>query len=157
MDALNHGPVFSRLMPGHQPHLAGVGLVQRRIVDHQHAPGWVHMRRDLLPQRVRVWLQPVQQPAKGVMRRRGLKLQRHSGRLRTAVSPRRGNQKLDVIGFGAFGGIHPLTLTKASTNCVTLKWLMSVSIRCAPTPTFLAKACSLLDRTATSYPNATLS
>jgi hypothetical protein len=61
----------------------------------------------------------VPQTGKGVMRRRRFSYRRHAGGLRATVSQGRGNQKLDVVVFSAFGPIHPPTLIHASANGVT--------------------------------------
>ena len=67
VDALHHGLVLARPVARDQAHVPGVGLVPRRVVEHQHPAAERNQAPRFLPARGRVRLQPVQQARVGIV------------------------------------------------------------------------------------------
>ena len=68
VDPLHHLVLFARPMARHQRHLAGIGLVQRRVVDDQQAFAAARYTAHFRPQRLTIRRQALQQARVGVMR-----------------------------------------------------------------------------------------
>lgn len=97
---------FARPVAGHQRPGAGLGLVQRGIVDDQPAAGAVNTGLHFRPQRLAVRRQALQPARLGVRRRLILAVGMAAGRFPCAKHALRRYQKGDVILFGPCGSVH---------------------------------------------------
>jgi len=107
VDPLHHCPMLTRPMAAHQRHLAGIRLVQRCIINDQHACTSLDTARHFDPQRVAIRWQTLQQARVGVVRRFVLPIWMAAGGFQGAKNPLSRNQKVDVVVFAAFRCVHP--------------------------------------------------
>ena len=98
--------VLARPVAADQFDLRGIGLVQGRVIQDQDTALAVDQRSSLLPQGLRVGLDPVQQSSEGVVGRGLTRVGLHGGGLRTRDGLGAGDQEVDVVGVVAFCGPH---------------------------------------------------
>jgi len=111
VDAIHHGVMLARPVPVYQLHLARVRLIERGIVENEHAACALNLSLHLLPERGGVGFQAVQQPREGVVGERTPVMRLYPHCLSRAHDTRRRDQELDVVFVTAAWCIHAPTLS----------------------------------------------
>ncbi len=93
-------------MAAHQCHRTGIRFVQRRIIDDEQTCAQRDTALHLLPQRVAIRRQALQQARVGVMRHLVLTVGMAAGRFQRAEHLLCGHQKVDVVVFSTFWSVH---------------------------------------------------
>ena len=110
VDAAHHGVVLARPVARDEFHLAGVGLVQGRVVYDKYSLAQADLRLSFAPQGRGVRLKAVEQAGEGIVGWRLLLIALQLRRLGRAHSARRGDHEVDVVVVRALGRVHALFL-----------------------------------------------
>ena len=111
IDALHDAVMFARPVAGDQLDLAGVRLIQSRVIKDEDAVKQIDLSFSLLPHGVRVRFKTMQQASEGVVCGRSILLGLHTSGFGAAARLGSRNQKVDIVVFIAFRRIHWSFLT----------------------------------------------
>jgi hypothetical protein len=116
VDAADNRMVLARPVARHKFHLAGIRLIQGRVVYDKDTLVQSHLALGFTPQRSSIRLKPMQQACESIMRWCFFIFALNTGRFRRTDRSRCGDQKVDVVFIRAFRRIHSAFLTQCSST-----------------------------------------